>query len=132
MKGFALVFVLLLAVGFLAVNATCAAAAVTAPEPASDAPLDCWNSSVDVSLQISIRNQGLEDVPQGSTIAYSYRLSARGALKNGSYKLDAPLRPGESRSFLVSPLQSWYPPVYQCTARVFRLRKSAAAKRRRS
>lgn len=96
------------------------------------AMLNCWNDSVDVSLQISIRNQGPDDLPAGTLIAYSYQMSAGGVVKNGSYKIDATLKSGETRSFLVSPLQSWYPPIYQCRARVLKVKKSSVAKRQRS
>jgi hypothetical protein len=130
MRGLAFALLILLTAGLLAAGIDTAEA--TTPWPAYDTVLDCWNSSEDVSLQISVRNHGTVDIPQGATIAYSYRMSPKGAVKNGSYKLDAPLRAGETRRFLVSPLQSWYPPIYQCSARVFRTRKSLAIKQRRN
>lgn len=126
MRAFASALLILLTTAFPGVPATFAVAAT--PEPAYDSALACWNSSVDVSLQISVRNQGPDDIPQGTTIAYTYKLSPKGAVKSGSYKLDAPLRAGETRSFLVSPLQSWYPPIYECSARIFKSRKPLATK----
>jgi hypothetical protein len=130
MRGFAPVFAVLLAAGVMVTHAT--PANPKAAGPVFDAVLDCRNESAEVSLQISIRNQGPDDLPAGTTIAYSYSMSEGGAVKNGSYRLDAVLGVGESRSFLVSPLQSWYPPIYRCRARVFRLKKSALQKSRRN
>jgi hypothetical protein len=127
MRGLAFVFAILLTVGALV-----APAALADPptlNPGLTPTIDCWNGSSDVSLHIAIRNQGSNDLPAGTTIAYSYRTSARGPLKSGKYNLDSTLKKGESVSFLVSPLQDWNPPIYQCTAKVSQVKSSPQPKR---
>lgn len=121
MKSIVTVLAILLMVGALATptvlgerTSTAAAATTTAPK----ATLDCWNGNSDVSLMINVKNQGPDDLPAGTTITYSYTKAARSPFKKGSYKLDSMLKVGESRSFLVSPLQDWNPGIYQCSAKI--------------
>jgi hypothetical protein len=100
------------------------------PAPGPTATLDCWNGQSDVSLQIAIRNQGPDDIPAGTTIAYSYKTSARGPFKNGTHKLSATLKKGDSVSFLVTPLQDWNPPIYQCSAQIWKMKNIKVVKPR--
>ena len=120
MKGIVTVLAILLMVGALATPTvlgdptSTTVTAATAPK----ATLDCWNGNSDVSLMINVKNQGPDDLPAGTTITYSYTKAARSPFKKGSYKLDSMLKVGESRSFLVSPLQDWNPGIYQCSAKI--------------
>jgi len=80
--------------------------AATAPalaDPLSSNPpspkLVCSDGNSDVSLHFRVFNQGPGTVPAGSTILYSYRTSKYGPMKNGKYKIDAPIPQGEYRIF---------------------------------
>jgi hypothetical protein len=117
-KGIAFVFAALLLFG-----------AVSIPSAVADPlnsnlltpKLTCSDGNSDVSLHFRVRNMGPGTVAAGTTILYSYRTSASGPMKKGSYKIDAPIPVGESRTFPISPLAHWNPPIQQCTATVFTL-----------
>src|SRR5215210_5800408 len=98
-KGLTFVFAMLLMIG-----------AVAAPSAMADPPasrllkptLVCGDGNSDVSLQVRIYNQGPGDIPANSTISYSYKTSANGPVKSGSYKMDGPIPQGQSRTITVS------------------------------
>ncbi len=112
-KILATAFAFLLTIGAFTINSVMAG---NPPAPVN-ATLTCADAKSDVSLQLKVKNQGPDVIPAGNYINYSYKTSANGPTKSGSYKLEAPLEVGQTTTIIVTPVQHWNPPAQQCSAK---------------